>query len=185
MVVQWYNDELAFRKVEAEDRKEWYDEAKLRFDTELAQRLEYAAIAEERWRVVGREQEYQNDRFLIDILWQQMSRVEEETDRLALQKEINRLETQSTKMNAEIVVERNNVQKKESAYWRKKETEDTRRHINERKSHIKELKVAQTTLEAEVTTLTATIDNTTDATIRRKAKVQLKVKQTNLDDLKA
>lgn len=44
MLVEWYNTELAHRTEEAEVRKEYYDEEKLRFDTELAARLEYAAI---------------------------------------------------------------------------------------------------------------------------------------------
>lgn len=40
-------------------------------------------------------------------------------------------------------------------------------------------------MEAEVVELTSTIENTTDATIKRKAKVQLKVKETNVTDAKA
>jgi hypothetical protein len=76
------------------------------------------------------------------------------------------------------------INQKWSAYWRKVETEDLRRHINAEKKHLKEAVKHQEEFTAEVARLTALSTTTTDNTEKRQIKINLKINETNLSDVK-
>jgi hypothetical protein len=54
-----------------------------------------------------------------------------------IRKRIATFETQNAKLNENLTKERILVQNKDSAYWRKVQTEDMRRHLKDVKDHKK------------------------------------------------
>jgi hypothetical protein len=88
---------------DAENALDNYTEAKLRREVTVERQLEYAGILLEWGAVRDKQSEVDSMRFLMDILYSQMDRIEDEENRLLLQNDINKRQTEITKLNEALV----------------------------------------------------------------------------------
>lgn len=167
----WFAVELTHQTELAAETKANYDEQKLQFDNQVERELEYAGIQFEWAKIREMEQDINNDYFLLDILNIQIDKMYEvEASQEDIDNEVKRrtkIQTEMNKLNENLTVARNVVQKKENAYWRKVETEDMRKHLNDVKRSLRETETHLVEQQAEVTRLTQIVETTSDATLRR------------------
>jgi hypothetical protein len=88
---------------DAENALENYNEARLRRETTVERQLIICFILLEWSDVRDKQSEVDSQRFLMDILYSQMDRIEDEENRLLLQNDINKRQTEITKLNEALV----------------------------------------------------------------------------------
>lgn len=95
---------------------------------------------QEEWEYVAELREELNfNQALVGIFYAQAERAESEEEEDEVRKRIAKFETQNAKLNENLIKEENLVRKKDSAYSRKVQTEDMRRHIKDVKDYKKHM----------------------------------------------
>lgn len=83
-----------------------------------------------------------------------------------------------------LVAARNTVMKQESAYHRKVDTENMRQALQDLKTRIKDEQKHLAEREAHLADVTARLEKATDATEKRNLKIDKKITETNITDIK-